>query len=118
MNINDCLEQLIALTKENMNILTALNESFYAKKDHVSVQVEGVQFAIPSFLSLESKIDTLQQNLENVLNAPKTGEAFTYFDGTTQKIELSGYASTPTHVDLSAVKQFSVESNNIFKDFI
>ena len=67
MNINDCLEQLIALTKENMNILTALNESFYAKKDHVSVQVEGVQFAIPSFLSLESKIDTLQQNLENVL---------------------------------------------------
>ena len=118
MNINDCLEQLIALTKENMNILTALNESFYAKKDHVSVQVEGVQFAIPSFLSLESKIDTLQQNLENVLNAPKTGEAFTYFDGTTQKIELSGYASTPTHVDLSAVKQFGVESNNIFKDFM
>lgn len=118
MNINDCLSQIVALTRQNLELLTALNESFYTRKEHIAVQIEGQSFAIPSFLSLESKIDSLQQNLDNLLNAPKTGEAFTYFDGTTQKMELSGYASTPTHVDLGVVTQFGVETNNVFKDFM
>lgn len=118
MNINDCLSQIVALTRQNLELLTALNESFYTRKEHIAVQIEGQSFAIPSFLSLESKIDSLQQNLDNLLDAPKTGEAFTYFDGTTQKMELSGYASTPTHVDLGAVTQFGVETNNVFKDFM
>lgn len=118
MNINDCLSQIVSLTQQNISILKALNDSFYTKKNHIAVDVNGVTFTIPSFLSLENKIDILQQDLENILNAPKTGEVFTYFDGTTQKLELSGYGTTPVHVDLPLVSQFDTETNNIFKDFM
>ena len=118
MNINDCLSQIVALTQQNIAILTALNDSFYTKRDHIAVDVNGTTFAIPSFLSLENKIDILQQDMENILNAPKTGECFTYFDGTTQRLELGGYSTTPVHVDLPIVNTFKVEANNIFKDFM
>ena len=105
--------------QQNLEILTALNDSFYTKKNHLSISVNGDRIAIPSFLSLENKIDAVQQDLENLLNAPKTGEAFMYFDGTTQKMELSGYASAPAHIDIpNPVSQFNVETNNIFKDFM
>lgn len=118
MNITECLTQITSLTRENLNILRALNDSLHTNKNHISVNVNGKNYAIPSYMSLENDINMLKENLNNVLNAPKTGEAFTYFDGTTQKLELSGYASTPPHIDLEGVKNFNYQSNNIFKDFM
>lgn len=116
--ITEALNQIVELTRQNLNILDSINSAFYTNKSHISTEINGEKVAIPSFISLESKIDTLRQDLDNVLNAPVTGEAYTYFDGTTQKIELSGFATTPMHVDLKSVKSFGVETNNIFKDFM
>ena len=116
--ITEALNQIVELTRQNLNILDSINSAFYTNKSHISTEINGEKVAIPSFISLESKIDTLRQDLDNVLNAPVTGEAYTYFDGTTQRIELSGFATTPMHVDLESVKTFGVETNNIFKDFM
>lgn len=117
-SISECLAQMVNLTKKNLAILKAVNEAFYTKRDHLAVVVDDETFVIPSFISLESRIESLEYNLENIINAPLTGEAFTYFDGTTQRLELSGYHTAPAHVDIEPVTKFGVETNNIFKDFM
>lgn len=117
-SISECLAQIVNLTRKNLAILKAINEAFYTKRDHLAVVVNDETFVIPSFISLESRIESLEHNIENIVDAPLTGEAFTYFDGTTQRIELSGYHTAPARVDIQPVKKFGVEENNIFKDFM
>ena len=117
-SISECIAQVVNLTKKNLAILKALNESFYTKRDHLAVIVDDETFVIPSFISLESRIESLEHNIENIVDAPLTGEAFTYFDGTTQRLELSGYHTSPNHVNIQPVNSFGVETNNIFKDFM
>lgn len=117
-DITEYMTQLQELTTRNLEILKALNESFYTKKNHLVATIDNVNYVIPSFLSLENKIDTLQQNLENICDAPKTGEAVTYFDGTTQKVQLLGYSTAPTRLTLNPVTKFSTKSNDVFKDFM
>lgn len=117
-SISECLAQVVNLTKKNLEILKAVNEAFYTKRNHLAVIVDEETFVIPSFISLESRIEALEHNLENIVDAPLTGEALTYFNGTTQKIELSGYQIAPNHVDIQPVTKFGVENNNIFKDFM
>jgi len=117
-SIAECLKQITSLTKKNLQIMKMINDSFYVKKDHLVSVIDGETYVIPSFLSLESKIDDIEANLQNILNAPKTGEAFTYYDGTTQKIELAGYSTVPPRVDLKSPETFSTSANHIFKDFM
>lgn len=117
-SITECLNQMIALTKKNLAILKTINDSFSTKHSHITANIDDETYVLPSFLSLESRIESLENNLENVLNAPLTGEAFTYFDGTTQKLELAGYSTTPNPVNLSTVSKFQTETTNIFKDFM
>ena len=117
-SITECLNQMVALTKKNLAILKAFNEAFYTKKNHLAVIVNDETYVIPSFISLESRIEALENNMQHIVDAPLTGEAFTYYDGTTQKIELSGYSTTPNHVELKQPTQFNSEVNNIFKDFM
>lgn len=117
-SITECLNQMVALTKKNLAILKAVNDAFYTKKNHLAVIVDDEKFVIPSFISLESRIELLENNLQHIVDAPLTGEAFTYHDGTTQRIELSGYSTTPNHLELSKVVNFGTEVNNIFKDFM
>lgn len=117
--ITEALEQISKLTKENLQILSDINKAFYSNKSHISSEINGERIAIPSFLSLETKIDTLRQDFDNIINAPKTGEAMMYFDGFTQKIVLSGYNNTPEHVDLKSVNKFFIDDKGaIFKDFL
>ena len=82
-SISECLAQIVNLTRKNLAILKAINEAFYTKRDHLAVVVDDETFVIPSFISLESRIESLEHNIENIVDAPLTGEAFTYFDGTT-----------------------------------
>lgn len=117
-SITECLNQMITLTKKNLAILKTINDSFNTKRSHLVANIDDETYVLPSFLSLESRIESLENNLENVLNAPLTGEAFTYFDGTTQKLELAGYSTTPNPVNLSTVSKFKTESTSIFKDFM
>lgn len=118
-SITEYLDRLQQLTNTNLQILDTINKAFHSRKEHLVANIDGTDYVIPSYLYLESKVDQLQQDLENIVNAPKTGEAFTYFDGTTQRIELAGYSTTPNSLNLNlSSNTFSVKTNNIFKDFL
>lgn len=124
-NLTEYLAQIQELTKKNFELLKALNNAFYTKSEHLSVTVDDTQYVIPSFLSLENKINTLEDNFENLVNAPKTGEAVFNFNGNTQNIEVKGFTNVPQTAfegldmsDVANIKNFSVKKNEIFKDFL
>lgn len=118
MNISDYLSELQELTRQNLNILEALNASFYTKNGHLGVEIAGQHLAIPSFLQLESKINTLQSNFENLVNAPKTGTAAFVFDGNTQEIQMKGFSNVPAAVSLDTQNTFQIDYNDVLKDFV
>ena len=119
-NIADYISQLQTLTQRNLDLLTAINESFFTKREHLQVQLGTTQYVIPSFISLENKINALQENFENLVSAPKTGEAIFNIDGNSKQIELKGYTNTPHKADIdpAKIKGYSVENRDVFKDFM
>ena len=117
-SITQCLTQISDITRKNLAILRTLEEAFRTRKAHLAVDVDGTTYAIPSFVSLETRIETMEHNLDNLLNAPLTGEAYVYHDGTTQKLELAGYSVTPNHVEIEKPTNFGVMANHVFKDFM
>lgn len=118
MNISDYLSQLQTLTQKNLDILKVINDSFYTKSEHITTNIDGTSYVIPSFLSLENKINALQDNFNNLVNAPLTGEAYFNFDGNSQSIEMRGFNCAPDKLKLDIPTYFDVESNDIFKDFL
>lgn len=119
-NISEYLSQLQTLTKSNLEILQAINNSFFTKKEHLMVNVGDSEYVIPSFISLENKINALQENFSNLVYAPKTGEATFVMDGNTRSIEVKGYQCTPNRLTINVddITGFSVEQNDIFKDML
>lgn len=119
-NIAEYLSQIQTLTQKNLEILQALNDSFFTKREHLTVSVNGAKYVIPSFIALENKINSLQENFNNLVYAPKTGEATFQFDGNSRSIEVKGYTCTPNRLllDVNSIAGFSVEQNDILKDFL
>ena len=118
MNASDYLAQLQTLTKKNLEILTAINDSFYTKNEHISASVDGKTYVVPSFLSLENKINALQDSFNNLVNVPSTGEAYFNFDGSSQSIEMRGFNCAPDKLSLTPPTTYGTKSNDIFKDFL
>ena len=117
-NLTETLASIQRLTERNLEILKALNDSFYSKREHISAVIGDEVYNIPSFLYLESKIGDLENNFENLVNAPKTGTAAFVFDGNSQEIQLKGFSTTPDPLSLKQVENFDVEQNKIFKDLL
>ena len=117
-SITDHLIKLQELTQKNLDILQALNDSFFTNQNHLSVSIGEQQYAIPSFISLENKLNSLTSNFENLVNAPETGEAFFDFNGNSKSIQVRSYTTTPNKLILNPISEFGVETNNIFKDFL
>lgn len=117
-SVTDHLIKLQELTQTNLGILQALNDALYTKQNHLAVNVGNKTYSIPSFVSLENKINNLQANFENLVNAPTTGEAYFNFDGNSRSIEVRGYTHTPNSITLDNISNFASETNNIFKDFL
>ena len=117
-NVVDYLNSIQKLTDTNLQILKALNDSFYTKQNHLYAKVDDSTYVIPSFLSLENKINMLQENFENLVKAPETAEAYFNFDGNTRSIEVRKYSHVPDSVKLPIIENFGVNSNDIFKDFM
>ena len=44
-SVNECLIKIQELTQTNLDILKALNDSFFTNKNHLMVEVSGNQFA-------------------------------------------------------------------------
>ncbi len=118
MNLTEVLSGLQQVTDRNLEILKALNDSFYSKREHVVALIGGEKYVIPSYLYLESKIGDLENNFENLVNAPKTGTAAFVFDGNSQEIQLKSFANTPESISLEKPDNFNIEENSIFKDFL
>ena len=102
-NVYDYLLQLQTLTKKNLEILQTLNSSLTTNHNYLSVNVGDQPYAIPSFMALENKINHLQENFENLVNAPLSGEAYFNFDGNSKAIELRSYTHTPHRLVLDNV---------------
>lgn len=119
-NISDYLSRLQELTQQNMQLLKTINEAFYTNQEHLTMNIGTTSYTIPSFISLENKINALQESFSNLINIPKTGEARFNIDGNSRAIELKGYTCTPERVTLDpqTILGFSVEQNDIFKDFM
>ena len=130
MGISDYLVKIEELTNTNLELLKALNASFYTHQDHLSVTLDNIdndgdgvtdgvgEFVIPSFVSLENKINSLQNNFDNLVNAPRTGEAYFTFDGNSRVIEVKKYEYSPSPVILNEQSEFYHENNQILKDFL
>jgi hypothetical protein len=125
VSLTEYLTEIQELTKKNFEILKALNDSFYTKSEHLRVNLDNANYVIPSFISLENKLNTLADNFENLVNAPRTGEAVFDFNGNTQQIEVKGFANVPQTafegLDMESVAQirnFNYKKNEIFKDFL
>lgn len=117
-SITDYVIKLQELTQRNMDILQALNDSFFTNQSHLTVNVGENQYAIPSFIALENRLNSLKANFENLVRAPQTGEAFFNFDGDSRAIEVRSYTTTPNSLVLKPVENFGVDKNDIFKDFL
>jgi hypothetical protein len=119
MGVSDYLKQIQQLTDTNLKLLKALNEVFYTDQNHLSVDLgdEG-RFVIPSFVSLENKINTLQSNFDNLVNAPATNEAHFTFNGDSRAIEVKRYEQAPAPLVLDNQTRFFHEDNDILKDFL
>jgi hypothetical protein len=117
-NVADYLAQIEKLTNTNLQILKTINDSFFTKKNHLFAEIDDTTYVMPSFLSLENKINMLQENFENLVKSPETGEAYFNFNGNTRAIEVKKYSYTPNPVSISTVENFSIENNDIFKDFL
>lgn len=126
VSLSEYLQEIQDLTTKNYEILKALNDSFYTKSEHLSVNINNTNYQIPSFIHLENKLNTLEDNFENLVNAPKTGEAVFDFNNNTQSIEVKGFTNVPkTAFDGADVNNiaknltsFSSKKNEIFKDFL
>lgn len=116
--ITDYLIKIQDLTQQNLDILKTINDSFFTNKSYLKTSISGVDYTMPSFISLENKINALREDFENLVNAPKTGEAFFTLDGSTRAIEVRGYSTTPPSLELKGTTKFGISENNIFKDFL
>ena len=117
-NVADYFTQIEKLTNTNLQILKTINDSFFTKQNHLYADVNDTTYVIPSFISLENKINMLQENFENLIKAPETCEAYFNFDGNTRAIEVRKYNHTPDSITIPTITSYSVDSNDIFKDFM
>ncbi len=118
MGITDYLVQIQELTNTNLKLLKALNDSLITDKGYVSVSTDEGSFNIPSIIMLENKINTLQNNFENLVNAPVTSEANFIFNGDSRAIEVKRYEQSPASLTLGQQSEFYHENNDVLKDFL
>lgn len=118
MTVSESLLQIAELTKQNLQILKTLNDSFYTKSNHLSTRVGDTTYTIPSFIALENKINHVQDAFNNLVHAAKSGETWFNFDGNSKEIRVRGYQAAPSPVELTVKTKFMTEARQLFKDML
>lgn len=118
MTVSESLLQIAELTKQNLQILQVLNDSFYTKSNHLSTTVGEVTYTIPSYIALENKVNHVQDAFNNLVHAAKSGAAWFNFDGNSKEICVAGYQSAPSPINLKLPEHFETETRQIFKDML
>ena len=112
-SVSEHLLLLQNLTQTNLEILKTISDSFLTKQDHLYTNINDTKYVIPSFIALENKINMLEENFNNLINAPASGEAYFNVDGNSRAIEVRAYNSTPNSVKLNDVEEFIVDNVNV-----
>lgn len=118
MNINETLLKITNLFKEQLKLLNTINQAFFSNEDHLMTTINNTKYVIPSFISLENKINYLQAAFDNLVNSPKTGEAWFNMDGNSRAIQVRGYQAAPNPINLTLPSSFGVESLSDLKDMM
>ena len=114
-SVSEHLLLLQKLTQTNLEILQSLNNSFYTKQDHLYADINDTKYVIPSFISLENKINMLEENFNNLVNAPASGEAYFNIDGNSRAIEVKSYSNTPNSLKLNELNDTNI---NILRELL
>lgn len=118
MTINDAILQLNELTKDNLEILRGLNDAFYTKRSNVSLEVRGQRFVIPSYLSLENKVNHLQDAFDSLVHSADRGGAWFNFDGNSRKILVDKFEYAPSLITPKWSTDVKIDKVDLFKDML
>ena len=118
MTVSESLLQIADLTKQNLQILNVLNDSFYTKRNHLTTTVGEKSYTIPSYIALENKVNHLQDAFNNLVHSAECGEAWFNFDGNSREIQVRNYQYAPNPIVLTPRNNFESEDKYMFKDML
>lgn len=129
MNNNSSLKEYYVkiqqLYANAVNMLSAINQSFSSNSSEITVSFVDTDdvtqtVRIPSFLYIESKLEQLDNNLSNLVNMPKSGEAWFSKASNMYKLELvkSNTAPITPAISSSSTLHAYTKDTNILKDLV
>lgn len=122
--IKDHYIKIQELYNNAVNILTAINQSFYSSSSEINVNFLDTDnivntIRIPSFLYLENRIEQLDSNFNSLFEMPKSGEAWFHKASDMYKLELVHSNNAPEKPILADNKLLAyVKDTNIFRDLV
>ena len=125
---NSLKEYYIKLTNLYNNatsMLEAMNQCLTSSSSEINVSVitennEEVTLRIPSVLYIESKLEQLENNMNNLFNMPNNGEAWFTNNGDMYKLEMIKSTASPATPEVNVVDTLKASStdNNTLKDLV
>ena len=125
---NSLKEYYIKLTNLYNNatsMLEAMNQCLTSSSSEINVSVitennEEVTLRIPSVLYIESKLEQLENNMNNLFNMPNNGEAWFTNNGDMYKLEMIKSTASPATPEVNVVDTLKASStdNNALKDLV
>ena len=116
--------RLQSMYQTALNMVTAINQSLSTKASEIVVNVADTDdttttVRIPSFLYLESKIEQLDNNFNNLFSMPASGEAWFNKSSDMYKLKMVKSSSAPLSPVLSTGNVYaSIKDNNFLKDLV
>ena len=123
---NSLKEYYINLTKLYNNTLgmaEALNQSLSSNSSSVTVTLDTEDgkktISIPSLLYIENKLESLENNFNNLFNMPSSGEAWFSNSGDMFKLQMVRSTTAPSTPELNTDNVYaSITDNNFLKDLV
>lgn len=123
-SIKEYYVKLQELYTQCYDMLKAMNQSLSSKSSEITVSVTGIDgttsnVRIPSFLYLESKIEELSNNMDQLYELPNSGEAWmTKYDESYKVIlqQANNAPVKPETVSFNATAEYT--DNTFFKDLV
>ena len=123
---NSLKEYYVNLTKLYNNALSmveAMNQSLSSTSTNINITLtvddEEKTMTIPSLFYLENKLETLENNFNNLFQMPESGEAWFNSSDTMNKIQFVKSSLAPAAPEFSTSDiRASITDNNFLKDLV
>ena len=116
--------KMLSMYNNIVNMVSAMNQSLSSSSSEISVTLTNADntvstLRIPSMLYLETKLEQLQNNFNNLFEMPASGEAWFQNNADMYKLQMvkSGVAPVTPKVDFSNVYA-GITDNNFLKDLV